>query len=65
MKDDFYVYFLSTKDEALNCFKNFIKLVDKHSPHGIKIIRSVNALELCSNDMKNCLQTMVLFIKEQ
>lgn len=54
--DDFsrymWVYFLKTKDEALNAFKVFCALVEKGSEKQIKTLRTDRGGEFCSNEFR-------------
>ena len=52
--DDFtriyWVYFISSKYEALKRFKEFKLLVEKQSEHSVKCLRSDRGGEYCSNE---------------
>lgn len=54
--DDFsrymWVYFIKTKDEALNAFKVFCALVEKKSEKQIKTLRTDRGGEFCSNEFR-------------
>lgn len=51
-KDDFskmaFVYFLQTKDQVFEYFKEFKNLVENQTERKIKILRSDNGGEFCS-----------------
>lgn len=51
-----FVYFLKTKDEVFKYFKEFRTMVEKQKNTSIKIIRSDNGSEFCSNEMSNYLK---------
>lgn len=45
-----FVYFLKTKQEVLKCFKYFKNLVENQKQRKIKVLRSDNGGEFCSNE---------------
>jgi transposase InsO family protein len=54
--DDFsrktWVYFLKRKSEELNCFKDFIAIVEKQSGYKIRTVRSDQGGEYTTNDFE-------------
>lgn len=58
--DDFskmaFVYFLKTKDEVFKYFKNFQSMVEKQKDRKIKILRTDNGGEFCSQEFENYLK---------
>lgn len=60
LEDDFsrytHVYFLKTKDEALEYFKEFKQLVETQTGQKIKCLRSDNGGEFCGNDFEQYLK---------
>lgn len=45
-----FVYFIESKNQAFNCFKEFKTLVEKQTNMKIKALRSDNGLEFCNNE---------------
>lgn len=56
IKDDFshfrFVYFMKTKDEVVEKFRNFLKLAEKQHGNKVKIVRSDNGTEFINERMK-------------
>lgn len=48
-----WVYFIKTKDEALNAFKNFRALVENGSEKNVKVFRSDRGSEFTSSDFES------------
>lgn len=48
-----FVYFLRNKSEVFKCFQEFRVMVEKQMNTNIKVLRSDNGLEFCSQDMQN------------
>lgn len=51
-----FVYFLKAKSEVLTYFKEFKSMVENQQARKIKIFRTDNGLEFCSNDFENYLK---------
>lgn len=62
LEDDYtrmcFVYFLKSKDEVFKCFQEFKQMVENQKGKKIKIFRTDNGGEFCSNNfeifLKNC-----------
>lgn len=58
--DDFtrmaFIYFLKAKSECFKYFKEFKSLVENQQGKKIKIVRTDNGLEFCSNEFENFLK---------
>ncbi|CAF4918661.1 unnamed protein product [Pieris macdunnoughi] len=58
--DDFsrmsFVYFLQNKSEVYSYFKEFKAMVEKQMNCSIKVLRTDNGTEFCSNEMRNYLK---------
>lgn len=58
--DDFtrmtFIYFLKCKSETLTCFKEFKAMVENYQNTRIKILRTDNGCEYCSNAFQNFLK---------
>lgn len=58
--DDFtrmtFIYFLKYKSETLTCFKEFKSMVENFQNRKIKILRTDNGCEYCSNDFRDFLK---------
>lgn len=48
-----FVYFIKEKNQVLQCFKEFQKLVENQVGARIKMLRSDNGGEFCSNEMES------------
>lgn len=51
-----FVYFLKTKDEVVECFRNFKNLVENQQERKIKILRSDNGGEFVNEQMESILK---------
>lgn len=51
-----FVYFLKNKSEVFNKFKLFKKMVETQTNKSIKVLRSDNGREFCSNEMSDFLK---------
>lgn len=51
-----YIYFMKNKHEAFQCFKDYSAKVENLLDRKIKVLRSDNGLEFCSNEFKNFLK---------
>lgn len=52
-----FVYFLKEKNQALKYFKEYQSLVEKQTGNKIKVLRTDNGGEFCSQEMENYLKT--------
>lgn len=51
-----FIYFLKTKDQVIDCFKEFKAMVENQLVKKIKVIRSDNGLEFCNANFNNFLK---------
>ncbi|KAG7306736.1 hypothetical protein JYU34_008164 [Plutella xylostella] len=51
-----FIYFLKCKSETLTCFKEFKSMVENYQNKRIKILRTDNGCEYCSNEFRDFLK---------